>query len=225
MYPSTPAHAVVLSCFCYIIYSLPPPANASLCITCSNSVTLLVQDDNSFCHSISSQGNWVSWVGLWCLLCVCMCVSEGNMPLSCAGPLADNGRVCGEHYQRDICSVCDNAFCREKVRLSLSLAHTDTFLSFPFLTICSGILLCKRFTAGSPLGHNPFIITYLCKNIRLKLCHCFCKWKEISRVNCRGCTLVLNSFFSSPFTLSVPLWPQEHMFLTTTSWWSRKPIG
>lgn len=39
----------------------------------------------------------------------CVCVSEGNMPLSCAGPLADNGRVWGENYQRHISSVWDNA--------------------------------------------------------------------------------------------------------------------
>ena len=42
-------------------------------------------------------------------VCVCACVCEGNMPLSCAGPLADNGRVQeGGYRHRDICSVCDN---------------------------------------------------------------------------------------------------------------------
>lgn len=83
-------------CFCHsFVVPLPHHANASPCSTCSNSVTLFGQEDNGLCHSIFSQDNWGDRAACEAF-CVFACVAK--TPLHRAGPLADNGRVCGEHY-------------------------------------------------------------------------------------------------------------------------------
>lgn len=49
--------------------------NTSLRITCSNSVTLFVPDDNGLCHLIFSQDNCVRWgdCDAFCVFaCVCL---------------------------------------------------------------------------------------------------------------------------------------------------------
>lgn len=99
---------------------------------------------------------------------VLLCASAGNMPLSCAGPLADNGRVWGEHYHRDICSRCDNALLW-KVRLnSSSHAHADKFL-FPFFL---SIYLCVRPCAYLQLQPSNIISSSITTNLCQSVSYC-----------------------------------------------------
>lgn len=152
---------MLLLCCCSVMLFLLHHANASVCITRSH-----------LCYSVFSQAS-----GAFCVFCVCVCVSEGNMPLSCAGPLADNGRVWGENYQRHISSVWDNALLW-KVRLNLSPpAPADTFLSFIFLFLPASmcIFVCRHFYSQSTLSHTPSVITNLSKRICFTLYDCICK--------------------------------------------------